>query len=108
MQKCGPICRGPKIKWSNKVDLPFYHERFAGGDMLMGWTDTKRQSADIFTKAFTAALEWNHVRALICTSNKLDECFQAIGGLKPPAGISLSHRQGQCNDQDGVEGAERI
>ena len=59
--------------------------------MLMEWTDTKRQSADIFTKCFTAALEWKHVRALICTSNKLDECFQAICGDKPPAGMTPSH-----------------
>ena len=93
---------------THKVDLRFVHERFAGGDMLMGWTDTERQSADIITKASTAALEWKHVRALICTSNKLDECFQAISGSTPPGwNDSSPHGQGQCDDQNGVEGAER-
>ena len=74
---------------THKVDLAFLHERFAAGDLFMEKTESKHQSADIFTKAF-ALQDWPHACALILTAT-LNDSYQAVSGAQAPAGLYPTH-----------------
>ena len=76
---------------THRVDLAFIHEIFAQGQMAMQWTDTKKMSADIFTKAFVNSDEWKHVRGLIATVRTLDDKFQVVNSKGGPTGLAPTH-----------------
>ena len=93
----------------HKVGIAFLHECYERGDVIMQYTPTDRQSADIFTKCFLLTDKWIHARNLIATAVELNEAYQAVSGEQACVGNEPTHVYGDpCPRSEGREEYERM
>ena len=58
-------------------------------------TESKNQSADIFTKSFVLKEKWTHARDMIATTESLGEAFKAVSRGQTCVGNNPAHVFGE-------------